>query len=222
MIVIECVQNSPEWYAARLGIPTASAFDKILTPIELKKSQSAVGYRYRLLAEWLTGKPCDSYSNKSIERGAELEAEARDYYVFTTDKEVRQVGFIYRDESKHVGCSPDGIIGDFESGVELKCPDAHTHVGYLLDGRLPREYILQVQGSMWITEAKTWDFLSYHPDMQPMLVTVGRDERVINALELAVADFVTTMLIERERLSKGTTDVNAALKASLELLGVNA
>ena len=219
MIVLsDIAQGSEEWHRARLGVATASEFDRILTPVELKRSTQAVSYRYRLLAEWLTGKPLESYTNRIIERGAELEAEAREVYRFLTDNEVTEVGFIYQDDRRLIGCSPDGVIGSgtIEKGVEIKCPDAHTHVGYLLGGKLPREYIMQVQGSMFVTGAKTWDWISYHPEMNPILLTVKRDERIIDALRIALEDFIGTMLRERALLIGTTT--KEALAASLELL----
>lgn len=220
MIVLDDItQGSIEWHIARLGVVTASEFDKILTPVKLDKSTSATGYRYRLLAEWLTGKPLESYTNRIIERGSEMEAEARDYYRFLTDTDVKEVGFIYQDEKKLVGCSPDGVICDGNTiikGVEIKCPDAHTHVGYLLNGTLPREYILQVQGSMFVTGLSSWDWMSYHPDMRTIKLTVRRDEKIMVALMGALSDFIERMLWERKQLKREPT--KAALEASLEML----
>lgn len=221
MIIVECEQRTPEWYEARLGVVTASELDRILTPVELKKSTQAAAYRYRLLAEWLTGKPHESYSEGEwMKRGTELEDEARRYYEALTDKELRQVGFVYHDDTKLVGCSPDAIEernGKIVGGLEIKVPAPGTHVSYLLADRLPREYILQVQGQMFVTGAGTWDWLSYHPDMKPVLLTVKRDERIIDALQLALDDFLATMLRERELLA-ARGSVKEALVASLEVL----
>lgn len=38
--VFNCAQNSPEWHRARLGIPTASNFEAILTPAKTKVSET--------------------------------------------------------------------------------------------------------------------------------------------------------------------------------------
>ena len=34
MIVLDCQQGDAEWHEARMGIPTASAFHRIITPRE--------------------------------------------------------------------------------------------------------------------------------------------------------------------------------------------
>src|SRR6516162_6673432 len=52
-------QGSGEWYAKRLGIPTASNFHKIITPKTAELSKSAVPYMYKLLAERLLNEPSD-------------------------------------------------------------------------------------------------------------------------------------------------------------------
>lgn len=221
MIVLRDIeQGSPEWFAARLGIPTSSEFDKILTPAKLDRSTQATGYRYRLLAEFITGKPHKGYTNDTIERGKVVESEARTYFECLTDKTLSQVGFIYGDESRLFGCSPDGVEesnGEIVGGCEIKCPEQQTQVAYLLNGGLPREYVLQVQGNMLVTGLRQWDFLSYHPDMRPLLITVKRDEKIICALRNALEDFIATMLREREQLTNGY-GLKAALEASLEVL----
>jgi len=222
VIVVDCEQRTPEWYEARRGVITASEFDKIVTPAKLERSTQAAAYRWRLLAEWLTGKSHENgFTRDWIDRGSELEPEARRYYEALTDREIKEVGFIYRDESKRVGCSPDGLMevnGKFERGVEIKCVLPNTHVGYLLAGTLPRELILQVQGSMFVTGLKQWDFLAYHIDMQPLLLTVKRDQRTMDALQIALDDFIATMLRERETLTRGGT-LKEALEASLQMIG---
>ena len=224
MIVLRDIeQGSPEWFQARLGVVTASELTNILTPVELKRSSQAEAYRHRLLAEYLIGKPLESFESDWMKRGKEFEAEARECYAFITDKEIVPVGFIYRDENKLVGCSPDGIEesnGEITGGVEIKCLSPGKHVNLLLANRVPRDFILQVQGSMWVTGLQTWNFFGYHPDLKPLLLTVRRDERIIEALQRAVEDFLIVMLREREALA-GQNGTTQALEASLRMVGVN-
>ncbi len=59
MKIIQCEQGTPEWFQARLGIPTCSRLDEVLTPKTLKLSTPAGKYRNQLLAEWLVGYPLD-------------------------------------------------------------------------------------------------------------------------------------------------------------------
>lgn len=197
MIILDCEQGTDEWKLARSGIPTASSFDKIITPTGSASTQ-AEAYMNKCLAEWLTGSPAESFRGEWMERGIALEGDARSLYELIKGVEVQQVGLVYLDDDRLVSCSPDGLTDD--GGFETKCPAPHTHVSYLLDGRMPNKYKPQVQGSMWITGRPHWDFMSFHPEMKPVLVRVHRDERYIKLLADEVMLFVDEMLKRRAKL----------------------
>lgn len=177
MIVVDCAQGTPEWWQARLGIPTASEFDKILTPAKLEPSKSADGYMNKLIAEWYRGKPDETFQSEWMKRGHEFEDEARQWYAFTHDCEPQKVGFCLNEieDTGKIGCSPDALIGD-AGGLEIKCVSPGVMVGYVMDGRLPLEYKMQVIGSLLVTGREYWDFLSYHPDIKPMLIRTHRKD----------------------------------------------
>jgi len=197
MIVLNCEQRSEDWYRARLGIPTASCFDKLITPTG-KLSTQAEGYANLLIAEQVTGKIYDEFLSEWVERGAALEPEARAFYEMETGLTVQEVGLILRDD-RRVGCSPDGLAG--EGLLEIKCPAPHTHIGYLLSEELPAAYRPQVQGQLLVT-GKPWvDFLSYHPDMPPALIRVERDEAYIGKLAEALDNLLTLLDAKRGRLA---------------------
>jgi len=63
-------------------------------------------------------------------------------------------------------------------------------VSYLRGGRLPSKYFQQVQGCMYITGRKWWDFMAYHPDMKPLIVRVERDEVFISCLNETLRNIV--------------------------------
>lgn len=188
-------QGSAEWYAARLGIPTASSFDKIVTPAKGDFSKSARAYCYYLAAETILQMPMESISHLEwVARGKEMEPQAVAQYVFTEEVEVRTVGFITTDDGL-VGCSPDRLF-DFQApggfwqrgGLEVKCPAPHTHLGYLVDG--PGDaYKPQVQGQMYVAELDFVDFYSFHPSMPPVLRRTYRDEPYIARLAAALRQF---------------------------------
>ena len=187
MIQLNCIQGSPEWFTARLGIPTASNFGKILTAGG-KASTSRKTYADKLLAEWLAGKPVDQMETTAwMQRGNELEQQARDNYEFETGNEVDQIGFVYLDVKRKAGCSPDGYVGE-DGLIEIKCPKASSLVGYY--GKpCPSKYVPQVQGQLWICEREWCDFYAYHPDLLPCIIRVERDEKYIKLLAEAVAEF---------------------------------
>ena len=202
MIRLDFAQGSPEWHAARLGIPTASNFGRILTPGG-KLSASADTYMHELIAERMLGFPLNAGSVDFMERGKALEEQAVAFYELQRGVDTEQVGFVLTDD-RRAGCSPDRFVG-LDGGLESKCPSPAVHVGYLLDGGISDKYRPQVQGALWMTGRWWWDTLSYHPDLPPALVRVERDAEYITAIEVAVSAFCDRLDAACERLGVGAT-----------------
>lgn len=196
MIELDVEQGSPEWVAARLGIPTASQFHRLITPKTRKASSQSAGYRNELLAEWLFGLPADAAKSGYMDRGGELEADAAAWYEMRNDCDTRKLGFALRDD-RRVGCSPDRMVGD-RGGLEIKCRSAPIHIGYLL-GDADEAYC-QVQGCMWVCEREWWDFLAYHPLMPAYSARIERDDAFIAQLEIAVNLFLEGMDEMKDKL----------------------
>jgi hypothetical protein len=180
MRLIDCEQGSEEWLKARLGVPSASNFSKVLTTKGTPSTQ-AKSYVDALVAEAITGESTYVKVTDAMQRGTELEPYARDRYILETGNQVQEVGFCLHNDYQ-AGASPDGLIGD-DGGLEIKSPLGGTMVSYLRGGRLPSKYFQQVQGCMYITGRKWWDFMAYHPDMKPLIVRVDRDEDFISCLD---------------------------------------
>ena len=127
-VILDVEQGSPEWAQARVGVVTASALGGIVTPARLQRAKS--DYMATLAAEWLMGQPLEDEwaGNFWTERGQSMEPEARAWFALQTGETVADVGFVYRDEEREVGCSPDGMTVD--GGLELKCPALKTHIQY--------------------------------------------------------------------------------------------
>jgi hypothetical protein len=203
--IIECQQGEPEWFAARLGLPTASEFSTILAKgKDGGKSVTRKTYMLKLAGEILTGEPMESYSNGHMERGKEQEAEAREAYELMRDVDTQQVGFIVNGDK---GCSPDSLIGS-DGGLEIKTALPHIQVERLLKGELPAEHRAQVQGNMWVTERQFWDFVSYCPRLPLLIVRVPRDDGYIATLAGAVKEFNAELasVVEAIRTASGLTD----------------
>lgn len=199
MRVSDFEQGSQEWLQSRLGKPTASNFGKLITPTG-KPSASADSYINELIAQKITGELPEFFKSEAMERGNELEPHAKASYEFTHDVDVVEVGLCLHDEYE-CGASPDGLIGE-DGGIEIKCPLPHTHVAYLRAGEVPSKYIPQIQGCMWITGRKWWDFMSYHPAMENLIVRVERDDEYIQKLADAVISAVETIETESKKWSK--------------------
>lgn len=191
---VDVEQGSPEWFAMRRGIPTASDFDEIVTAVKGDLSASSEGLINRLIDECVRPGEHEGFEgNRHTQRGNELEPTARAWFGFVTGLKVTPGGFITRDDGK-AGCSPDGLIWTgcdysdwaIDAGLEIKCPDGPTHVGYLRGNALPAKYKQQVHGSMAITGLRVWHFVSYCPGYEPLVVRVVWDDytdKVASALD---------------------------------------
>lgn len=181
------LQGSLEWHMLRSGIPTASEFDALLTPeFKIKTGEGPKTYLAKKVAEVWQGGPLPSFQGFDMEQGQVLESEAIPWFELAYSTAVQRVAFCTTDD-KRVGCSPDGLIGE-DGGIEIKCPAAHTHVGYLLQGgTLPKEYAAQVHGSMYVTGRPRWQFVSYRRHFPALVLTIERDaviqEQIAAALE---------------------------------------
>lgn len=190
MQIIDCEQASPEWFEARLGIPTASEFSTVLAVGKQGgKSVTRTAYLNKLVGEILTGEPMANYQNADMERGKLMEDEARDLYSFSQDIEPQRVGFV-RNGMK--GASPDSLIGT-NGGLEIKSAAAHIQVERLLSDVLPSEHRAQVQGSIWVCEREWWDFVSYCPKLPIFIKRVYRDDDYIKKLANEVDLFNTEL-----------------------------
>jgi len=187
MLIVNCEQNTPEWYEARLGIPTASGFDRIITT-KGEVSKSREKYLYELAGEIVTGEQFVGYSNGNMDRGHEREQESREYYEFINMIKMDRPGFVYFDENKEFGCSPDGLVGK-DGGFETKDAAPHIHIDRLENGWSQAQYYQQVQGSLYVTGRKWWDLQSYSRGFTPLVVRFERDEDFIRKLAVEIRRF---------------------------------
>ncbi len=168
-------QNSEEWMDLRRGKFTCSIFG------DLFMSHKTAGYRnaiYQVVFERLTGESPANFTNEWMERGKELESEARETYEMITFRKVSNGGFVELNE--WVGGSPDGFV---KPGLaEYKCPKYSTQIDYLVEKKLPKIYEKQVQGQLYVTGAKWCDFMCYHPKLKPLIIRVERDEEMIKEI----------------------------------------
>lgn len=195
LITLDCEQGTEEWLIARLGIPTATGIENIVTPTG-KKSSSQIKYMSELIEESILGLQDSGYKSAFMERGNQLELLARSAYEFLTGNAVKQVGGVYLNEKKELMVSPDGLIPELKKGLEIKCPKMSTHIRYLLEGGVPSEYVIQVQANLWVTGYETWDFVSYCPEYQRQtlyLFTVERNPLLMSAFDKLIPQFLNTL-----------------------------
>lgn len=193
-------QGSAEWLALRLGIPTASEMDALVSPKgEIRTGKGPKSYLYKKVCERVLGFAPDAGSF-AMEQGSILEHEARPWYAFTNDVTVETPGFITTDDGR-AGCSPDGLVGA-DGGLEIKCFQPEHSLRCLMENAIPDEYVMQVQMSLWVTGRKWWDFLSYSRQFPAVVIRVTPDEKLQAAIEDALAGFT-------QRFDAAVAKVNA-------------
>ena len=201
--IIDCVQGSDEWFAARLGIVTASHFKDVLN------SKTGRGtYMWDKVTEEQQGRCKVTYQSKSMENGILYEQNARTFYEDKYETAVEQVGFIRMGQ---IGCSPDGLVGS-DGIIEIKCSEGNSHYKLIAKNkdlaenqrRMPSTHIPQVQGNLWITDRQWCDFISYEPwglKTPFYCIRVGRDNGYIdNILKPACEKFLQELNDINERL----------------------
>ncbi len=184
MKILDHEQNTPEWFAAKCGVPSASNFDKIITSTG-KPSTQKKKYLYRLAGECITKVAEETYQNAAMLRGTEMQVEALSFYELTNGNTVQNTGFCLKDGKFLYGASPDGLVGK-DGMIEIKCPNLATHVGYIIGDVLPTDYFQQVQGQLLVSDRKWVDFMSYYPGMKPFIIRVKRDDGFIAKLQFEV------------------------------------
>jgi len=196
--VFDMEQGSEDWFRARAGIPTASRFATVMAQgLKGESSKTRRTYMLQLAGEILTGKPMDGYSNAHMERGHEMEPDARQLYAFMTDAEPELVGFI---RSGDKGASPDSLIG--AAGLlEIKTKLPHLLIDVLLKDEFPAEHKAQCQGALWVSEREWIDIAVYWPGLPLFVKRAGRDEPYIANLAAEVDRFNEELagVVERVR-----------------------
>lgn len=187
-------QGSPEWFAARRGIPTASKFKDVLAKGEGKTRSSYLSF---LAAEIITNEPGESYKSEAMDRGHVMEPMARDYYEQEMGITTQSIGFITNGRK---GGSPDSLVGQ-DGLLEIKTCKPSVLIELLRKDQFPPEHRLQCQGNLWIAERDYIDILCFWPKMPSLIKRMYREESLIGKLRSEINQFNDDLdaLVERIR-----------------------
>jgi len=179
MKILDLEQNSPAWFEARAGLPTASAFSKLVTSTGAVSKQLNE-YAAQLAAESL-GDMDKWEGNQYTDRGHDLEPDATAWYSLVHGVDVETVGFC-TDDAEQYGCSPDRLIGD-NGLLEIKCLIGKNHILTASSKACPAKYKAQVQGQLLVTGREYCDLLFYHPILPSYVIHILPDQDFITALK---------------------------------------
>lgn len=225
MKILNLEQGTPEWLAARKGIPTASRAINIITPSGVRTARSKE-YAIELCAECIDPKEESKFrgtfhtkrgnlleddARKAFEKATDDHdparvPEARNYMVTKSGVIADQVGICLHDELI-AGCSPDALLrrsdeDRYYAGLEIKCPCLKKHIEYVMEGGVPMKYMPQVHWSMVIT-GLPWVFMSFYPGLRPLIVEVRPSEftkKVERAMRQFCAEYERTYQLVMERV----------------------
>ncbi|MBS6673673.1 MAG: YqaJ viral recombinase family protein [Haemophilus paraphrohaemolyticus] len=198
------LQGTPEWFEQRRGKVTASRIADLMAKTKSGYSASRQNYLMQLLCERLTGKIEEGYKSAAMQRGNDLEAEARNWYQLETGESVEEVSFIDHPKINFAGASPDGLVGA-EGLIEIKCPNTATHIETLRKKEPIDRYYKQMQWQMAVTGRKWCDFVSFDNRLPDNLAyfckRIPRDEAVIQEIEQEVQAFLLELDVTVAELS---------------------
>jgi putative phage-type endonuclease len=190
--MLNLVQGSPEWLQARAGSLGASQIADALARTKSGWGAGRANIRAQLIRERLTGRPTETFCSAAMQRGKDLEPQARAMYAFQTGYEVEEIGLLPHPKIAGSHCSPDGLC---DAGlVEIKCcGDARHHE--ILDGDEPEDrYVKQCLWQMACTGAEWADLAYFNPEwpaeMQLVIRRIDRDAAAISELEDQVRAFL--------------------------------
>jgi hypothetical protein len=198
-------QGSDEWKKCRLACITASRVGDILTEPRTKADKEAgllsgmaETYMMDLIAEVCTGAIPDEIPARPLLWGKKHEDAARMLFEFENDLTIELPPIYYKDESMRCACSPDGMCSDGR-GLELKSPyTSSQYVRFRLGGldAVKKEYMAQVQYSMWVTGCDEWWFSNYDPRMRREnmhSIIITKDNEFQDAFETKIPAFIAKM-----------------------------
>ena len=163
------VQRTPEWHALRQKYPLTASNAQAIG----NNGKGLETLVWTVLAEKHSFAEKDNYTNKDLERGVELEPQARAIYELETGNKVEVIGFATdEDITKVGGASPDGLVGE-EGLVEIKCFEDSKHFKFSVTGlEIESQYQWQMQMQMLITGRKWCDFVAYNPNFKDSLLVI--------------------------------------------------
>ena len=180
-------QGTPEWFAARCGIVTASIVGQLVTAKTFKPAENETARMLTnlLVAERITGRVVEGFTSAAMERGKFDEPFAREAYS-ENHAPVTEVGFMVREfDGYRIGYSPDGLVGD-NGLIEIKSREPKIHIATILADAVPAENIAQCQAGLLVSGREWIDYVSFCGGMPLWTKRVYPDIRWHLAIKEAV------------------------------------
>ena len=164
-------------------------------------SQTAESYLNEKLAELIHCQPLDVWRSDATDWGAANEPNAFEAAIPLVQARfgvelslpVDEFAYLHHQTEDHIGCSPDGLIGD-TGLLELKAP--YNPAKWITAKRhgltVPTEYVSQVQGQLWVS-GRQWCAFGY---FDPRVAASGLDPLLMIRVERD-NDYIDSTLVPR-------------------------
>lgn len=190
MIHIPCIQGGQEWNRLRIGLPTASAFERIITAKRWELAAARIKYAEELVTELALDLPLDNVTTQAMQSGHDWEPKARAAYEMQYGVDVEPCGFCTTDDGR-IGASPDGFV-EADGLLEIKAPfQPQQHMHYLLKpDNLLEEYFVQAQGQLYVTGRSWTDLISYFGGFRMVCIRITPHPEFQAKLDAALQTFL--------------------------------
>lgn len=158
----EVAQGSAEWLAMKIGVISASNADKVVAK---RDSAGRATYMASLISQICSCVIPEEMNYKAMEHGKLYEPAARDALgVALGFVEIKELPFMFMDDSLRVGVSPDGVFDN--TIVELKCPhNGENFIKFAAFDDNKKEWRWQAQFQLFAGKADEHIFCQYDPRM---------------------------------------------------------
>jgi hypothetical protein len=219
-------QGSPAWHSLRCGVLTGSRCSPVLVDESKKPSAGKANLLTELVVERCTGQTTKAQTfgaatEAVMAQGLEREPDAIRRFESETLQVVRRVGFVYW-VGKRAGCSPDGVLGDFDELVSIKCRDLKAHYEHIRRGTIPADARRQMAHEMWVTNARKHHYVSFNPSFERRLqfahVELTRAELDVDGYARAAEGFLREVETEVQVMQQLAAGNEATLAAAVEVV----
>ena len=172
-------QRTHDWYAERVGVPSASNLGAFLDT--LKNGQPSARnreYRKQLAFERRFNTRFEKFSTKAMSEGIFYEDFARRLYSEEAKVEVQEETSYISD---YFIATPDGAIG--QAGLlECKVVGDSTFIDIIENG-VPKDHYLQMQGQLMATGREWVDYIAVNIKTRAyIIIRVERDSETIQMI----------------------------------------
>ena len=206
------IQGTDEWKELRHGKIGGSTAKEIMSKYEKPITECAAFYT--LLSDQM--EDFDPFANEftsfSMQRGNELEPEARSEYERITGIEMAQFGWIEIDS--FVGISPDGWNIKLKKAIEIKCPAANTYAKYLLNfDEFLSDYVWQLVHYFVVLGVDSVDCVAYRPENKliPIIIHTITKETKIKISAKVTLPILELMTMLQMRLTEAKSAIDSEI-----------